>query len=108
MHAQRRAGWRGDTLARVVRCIREAMPGNFGGWLDPVPEHGPGYVLHRLPPSHRKDTDGRYSSHDGNVVRGAMPFPTPVTKQRRQKYKKITLPPDRVEDQISVGSHRTR
>jgi hypothetical protein len=50
MHAQRRAGWRGDTLARVVRCIREVMLGDFGGWLDPVPEHVLGYVLLRLPP----------------------------------------------------------
>jgi hypothetical protein len=32
-----------------------------------------------------------------------MPFPTPVTKQRRQKFQKISLPPDRVEDQISIG-----
>jgi hypothetical protein len=51
---------------------------------------------------------GRYSSQDGNVVRDAMPFPSPVTKQRRQKYKKISVPSDRVEYQISVGSHRAR
>jgi hypothetical protein len=29
-----------------------------------------------------------------------MPFPTPVTKQRRQKYEKIPFAADRVEDQI--------
>jgi hypothetical protein len=33
MHAQRRAGWTGGSLAQVVRCIREATAGTFGGWL---------------------------------------------------------------------------